>query len=103
MIFIIIIIFGGAFSCGVFITGGLIVWVHVERIISEATLNLHCQENNTIWGDFIYETLCYATLFGSGQFLKEKSTDTQPKVDLKQAISVLFCEAFARVCCSVPR
>lgn len=74
----------------------------MELILSEATLNPHCHENNPIWGKFIYETLYYATVLGSGQFLKEK-IDVQLKVDLKQAMSTLLCEAFARVYCSVQK
>lgn len=89
-----------AFSCGVSITGGIIVWIHVELIISEATLNSNCQENNTIGGKCTCEILHYATHLGSGHFLKEK-IDVQLKVDLKQVIWISLCEAFPRVYCSV--
>lgn len=75
-----------AFSCGVFITGGIIVRIHVELIISEATLNQHCQENNNMGR--IYGTLNHAAVLGSGQFFEGKIA-SQLQVDL--------CEAFARV------
>lgn len=60
----------------------------MELIISEATVNPHCQENNTIRGKFIEEKHYSATLLGSGQFLKEK-IDAQLKVDLNQAALIL--------------
>lgn len=73
-----------------------------ELIISETTLNLNCQENNTIRGKFTFEIFYDVPLLGSEQLFKAK-IDTQLKAGLSTAVSVLSSETFARGHCSVQR
>lgn len=73
-----------------------------ELIISETTLNLNCQENNTIRGKFTFEIFYDVPLFGSEQLFKAK-IDAQLKAGLSTTISVLSSETFARGHCSVQR